>query len=144
MRLFIALDLNEEIRNYLFEIENELRKVLKAKISWIAKSKIHITLKFIGEIKEEKINEIKKRLAGIYFNKFSLELNNIGFFPNEEKPRVVPIIEGKNNIQRNVEALRETRDVIYEQIKNGESLNIEISAKGTGFCVSRSNTMPCA
>src|SRR3989344_3979289 len=89
MRVFIALDLNEEIRNYLFEVENELKKILKAKIKWVDKSKIHVTLKFIGEIKEEKINEIKERLRKINFEKIILELNEIGFFPNKNKPRVI-------------------------------------------------------
>ena len=72
MRVFIALDLNEEIRNYLFEVENELKKILKAKIKWV-----------------EKINEIKERLRKINFEKIILELNEIGFFPNKNKPRVI-------------------------------------------------------
>ena len=89
MRTFIALDLNEEIKDYLFELENELKKIFKAKIRWMNKNQIHITLKFIGEIKEEKLNEVKEILKKINFKKFSLELNEIGFFPSKEKPAII-------------------------------------------------------
>ena len=60
MRLFIGIFLPKEILDYLYELQNKLKKELLGKINWANKSKIHLTLKFLGEINEDKVNEIKE------------------------------------------------------------------------------------
>ena len=61
MRLFIALDLPENIRDYLFNLESELTTGV-AKVRWVSKRNLHLTLKFIGEVKEDKVKEIADKL----------------------------------------------------------------------------------
>ena len=84
MRLFIAIELPEDIKNYLRQIQQQLPEVRMSK----AKD-FHLTLKFLGEIDETMAENIKRELEKISFEKFSLTLSDIGVFPNERNVRVV-------------------------------------------------------
>src|SRR3989344_1105647 len=70
MRLFIAINLPKEVKDYLWELKEEFREL--GKFNLTAKSKYHITLKFLGEIKED-LSEIK-------FSSFETSLNKLGCF----------------------------------------------------------------
>ena len=89
MRAFIAIFLPKEILDYLYEVENKLKKELPAKINWVAKSRLHYTLKFLGQVDEKNINSIKERLKKISFSSFKITLDKIGVFPNENFIRVI-------------------------------------------------------
>ena len=78
MRLFIAINLSKEIKDYLWELKEEFRGL--GKINFTAKSKYHITLKFLGEIKEERLEGIKEKLSKVKFNSFEISLNELGHF----------------------------------------------------------------
>jgi len=84
MRLFIAIDLPEQIKTYLKQLQQQLpdAKLSRAK-------GFHLTLKFLGDVPENKAKSIKEQLNIINFEKFSLTLTDIGCFPNEKSPRVV-------------------------------------------------------
>lgn len=84
MRTFLAIDLPKEIKDYLFDLE---KKFKEAKITWVAKKNLHLTLKFFGEVPEEKVKEIITRLPR--GKPFTVHLNKMGFFPNEKDPRVI-------------------------------------------------------
>lgn len=88
MRVFISINLPNEIRGYLYEIQNMLRK-LPAKIRWISKPQIHLTLKFFGSIDGNQLKEIKSKLQNINFKKFKIKLNRIGFFPSQGFIRII-------------------------------------------------------
>lgn len=89
MRLFIGIFLPKEILDYLYEVQNILKKSLPAKITWVNKKILHLSLKFLGEINENKINEIKERLSKIKFKPFKVNLDKMGVFPNENYIRVI-------------------------------------------------------
>src|SRR3989344_2510990 len=78
MRLFIAITIPKEVKDYLWELKDEF-KVL-GKFNFVPKKNYHITLKFLGEIKEEKIDHIKQRLSEIKFNSFKTSLESLGHF----------------------------------------------------------------
>jgi|SRR3989344_7504188 len=86
MRLFSAVDLDLEIKNYLNSLKfgNEY-----AKINWVPKKNLHITLKFFGDVSENKISHLDSLLKVVKFDKFKLKLNSLGFFPNEDSPNVI-------------------------------------------------------
>jgi len=88
MRLFIAIELSEDVKNYLIILQKKIGRDL-AKINYIAKKNIHITLKFLGEIEENKINEFKKKLNSINFKKIELRISKIGLFPNDEDSTIL-------------------------------------------------------
>lgn len=91
MRTFIAVDLDKEIKSNLLSLLDKLKKKGE-NIKWIRQEGMHLTIKFIGEIKEEKISDIENILRKIAegHKPFSLKINGTGFFPLERKnPRVL-------------------------------------------------------
>ena len=53
MRTFIAIELSREIKEYLIQIQSHL-KYSGADVKWVFPENIHLTLKFLGEIAEER------------------------------------------------------------------------------------------
>ncbi|GAF84965.1 unnamed protein product [marine sediment metagenome] len=87
MRLFIAIELPAELKEYLKKLQNQLGGSDSAKMSLV--KEFHLTLKFLGDVSEEKLDGIKSRLAAVEFSAFSALLDEIGVFPDEKRPRVV-------------------------------------------------------
>ena len=87
MRLFIALDLPEEIRTRLTEFVERVR-VLAPDARWTKPESLHVTLKFIGEIREERLSAIKHALSTINARPFDLKFESVGYFPPNKSPRV--------------------------------------------------------
>ena len=88
MRLFIAIDIPKEIKDKLYDLQKQIGGDL-AKINWVHKKNLHLTLKFLGEVPESRLEEIKERLRIIKLKSFEVELNNLGVFPNENNIRVI-------------------------------------------------------
>jgi len=91
MRTFIAIDLDQKIKERLYFLLFELKKVSQ-NIKWVKKEGMHLTLKFLGEIREEKITEIEAVLRSLTqnYSPFPLCLHGTGTFPPGKKnPRVV-------------------------------------------------------
>lgn len=86
MRLFIAIDVPEHIKQHLVELQKQLSKT-SAHLN-PAKS-FHLTLKFLGETSPEQAERVKKQLDTITFKPFTLTLNETGVFPSEQHIRVV-------------------------------------------------------
>lgn len=49
----------------------------------------HITLKFLGDIQQDELEALKKRLSSVKFKPFSLKTAQIGHFPHDRRPNVV-------------------------------------------------------
>ncbi len=81
VRTFIAIELSPEIKDELAKLQAEL-KPAGADVKWVNPAAIHITLKFLGDITKETIEEIGKILDGISskHKKFELSLFQIGAF----------------------------------------------------------------
>jgi len=90
MRTFIAIEISETIRNALVQIQSHL-KYSGADVKWVEKDNIHLTLKFLGEISEEKTEKIKTILDSIAkeAKPFEMTVKEIGAFPKIEYPRVI-------------------------------------------------------
>lgn len=89
-RLFIAIKINPD-REFL-QLCEELRSQLKfEKITWVSPQNVHITLKFLGDTPENKIEFIsagmKKAVTGM--PAFSFRLRGLGIFGSSYQPRVV-------------------------------------------------------
>ena len=87
MRLFIAIDLPEEVKQSIEEIKTPLKNIKGVKP--VKKENIHLTLKFLGEVDDDKINKIIRALSQIKFKPFTLSLDKIGVFPDEKRIRVL-------------------------------------------------------
>ena len=112
MRLFVAIEIPEEIKDYLCGIREEIADS-RNKIRLVNKDNMHLTLKFLGEVQPNKLDDIKANLKKITFKPFSVVLDNIGVFPNEGYIRVVwvglkpeeHVLELQKNIDENLKKL---------------------------------------
>jgi 2'-5' RNA ligase len=84
MRTFISIKLPTKILMKIKKIQDSLptfdgkRTELK---------NLHLTLKFLGEISSDKLEEIKSRLSNVKFSQFELEIKEIGFFDNQKSQK---------------------------------------------------------
>ncbi len=90
VRLFVAVEIAEEIRKKLAAFQDTLKK-LDANAGWVTPENLHITLKFIGYIDEEKIDTIVTiiRESVTHIKPFDLQYVGVGAFPTNKNPRVV-------------------------------------------------------
>ena len=88
MRVFVALDVPEPVRASLAELSERLKKVCP-NARWVRLEGIHITLKFIGEVPPEKLEQIRHALGELpNFNPITVRFAGLGFFPGARSPRV--------------------------------------------------------
>jgi len=88
MRLFIAIEIPKDIKEYISKILEEI-DTTKNKIRFVNKAQTHLTLKFLGEVQPDKVEHITENLRKIAFKTFSVYLDKIGVFPNEDYIRVI-------------------------------------------------------
>ena len=98
MRLFIALDLDPDIRKRIGEFREQMR-AYAPDVRWLGPETFHITLQFLGET--EKLDEIRKALQPINCAAVPLTFRGTGFFPTPRSPRVFWVgIDSDENLQR--------------------------------------------
>lgn len=109
MRAFIAVDLPAVLKE---KIANSIIHLKKCDVNakWVRLENIHLTLKFLGEVKEEQIEEIKRALTEVAtgFSPLVAKFTGFGFFPNERRPRVFFVSTDKEEILKD----------IYQRIEN--------------------------
>ena len=100
MRLFVALEIPSAVREKLAALIEALRAV-SPQTRWVRPENLHVTLKFIGEVPEEKLAGIRAALAGIRSDQpCTLDFRGLGFFPNEKQPRVLWVgVEASPNLK---------------------------------------------
>lgn len=107
MRAFIAIDLPSEIKDVIYNLQKKIGSDL-AKINWVHKKNLHLTLKFFTDISELNAKKVINTLGEIEFKPFKVRLEKIGYFPNENNIRVVWIGLGSSgeimNLQGEVDA----------------------------------------
>jgi 2'-5' RNA ligase len=95
MRTFIAIELPEGVKKQIDQVQAPLKKT-DAFVSWVKPQNIHVTLKFLGEVSEERIGEVfsgtAKALEGV--KGFTMSLEGMGAFPDFRRPRVIWIGAG--------------------------------------------------
>ncbi len=90
MRAFIAIELSSEIKEELARLQAKL-KASNADVKWAKPEAMHLTLKFLGNVTQEKIEEIKKTLDNVAsrHQPFEISLFKVGGFPKVETLRVI-------------------------------------------------------
>jgi len=87
VRLFVALDLPDAVRRALAELIANLKPKSRG-ARWVQPENLHITLKFIGHVANEKLSPIQSELSSIpTAQPIELHFRGMGFFPNERHPR---------------------------------------------------------
>ncbi|MBT96623.1 MAG: RNA 2',3'-cyclic phosphodiesterase [Candidatus Pacearchaeota archaeon] len=89
MRCFVALKLSEHVKSKVFHEFENLQKKNLFNGKFVNKENLHLTLQFLGSISEEEIEETKKELREIKFEKFNCGIGKIGVFNNERFIKVI-------------------------------------------------------
>jgi 2'-5' RNA ligase len=89
MRLFIAVDLPEEVREVLSHGLGPLKRD-QPPARWVRPQGIHITLKFLGEQPAELVERLDGAVRGALasLTPVTVRLGGGGFFPHDRRPRV--------------------------------------------------------
>jgi RNA 2',3'-cyclic 3'-phosphodiesterase len=89
VRLFVALDLPDAVREALRELIARLKAEYR-NAKWVRPEAMHVTLKFIGEVDAGKLEPICAALAEVHSAQpMDINFRGLGFFPNERRPRVL-------------------------------------------------------
>lgn len=90
MRSFIAIEIPENIKQQMVEVQRRIKSAA-VDASWPRPEGMHLTLKFLGEIPESKVIDIRNALdrAASGIGSFRLEIQGAGAFPNARSARVV-------------------------------------------------------
>jgi 2'-5' RNA ligase len=89
MRLFVAFELSSEVRDAIAKVTASLRPESPG-ARWSRPEAMHVTLKFLGQADEQKTPNVKATLEQIVSAEpVSLRFRGVGFFPDENRPRVL-------------------------------------------------------
>jgi len=79
MRLFIAINFNNDTRSHLIALRDELRRKSQ-RGSFSSPENLHLTLAFIGEVNPKKVDTIKTIMDTLTFAPFAATINRLGTF----------------------------------------------------------------
>ena len=104
IRAFIAVEINEEIRKTINEMQERLKEC-NCDVKWVKPENIHLTLKFLGDVELDKIDQIKTILNGLVekINTFEIKFQKLGAFPGTKRPKTIWI--GSNDKNSELQAL---------------------------------------
>jgi len=100
MRVFIAIDIDEQIRKALDSLQNELRSkvdIKKSDVKWVNPDSMHLTLKFLGEIDDQQVVDVCNitRDVASSHERFELDVGTVGCFGGRSA-RVLWVGAGQN------------------------------------------------
>jgi len=90
IRSFLAIEIPKPILEKVEEVQGDLRSA-HAEVGWVSPEKIHLTLKFFGNIEELRIDPILQSIEEFVrkTSPFSLKVRGVGAFPHLKNPRVI-------------------------------------------------------
>ncbi|MBM3243748.1 MAG: RNA 2',3'-cyclic phosphodiesterase [Candidatus Omnitrophica bacterium] len=119
MRIFIAIALPKEIRVVLTRLQEELKKYYLG-IKWVNPDYLHLTLMFLGEVRQDKISNIIQKIQEVAFceKKVEVSLSQLGAFPNIRHPKVIWV--GINSGEKEIAAIACKLQACLEKLKTSE------------------------
>ncbi len=90
LRVFVAIDLPPRVKAAIGSVSQQLAGI-KGRIGWVKPQGVHLTLKFLGNVSPRQLERVKQALEASVGNiqPFSLQLTELGVFPNKNRPRVI-------------------------------------------------------
>src|ERR1051326_2745697 len=87
MRLFIALDLDDAIREGVARFMDGVGP-FDPDARWVTSESLHITLKFIGEQPDDSVDRIRLAVQSVAAPTTDIHFRGYGFFPTAKSARV--------------------------------------------------------
>jgi 2'-5' RNA ligase len=111
VRCFIAVEVEDEgLLDALGALQSRL-VATGADLKCVERENIHLTLRFLGDVREGLVEGLKGLVSGLGFSPFRMELVGVGAFPNLRRPRVVWV-----GIREGVEELRGIFDRLEPEV----------------------------
>ncbi len=110
MRAFLAFEVPQDIVDYLGGVIGGMRRIVDD-VRWVRPEAIHITLKFFGEIEEQRVSEMRGLLApGVEaYPPIRADLLSVDAFPTKARARVIIVRLG-----RGVKEIRQVFETVEE------------------------------
>jgi 2'-5' RNA ligase len=111
IRSFLAIELPPTIAKGIERVQHDLKQS-HADVKWVEPSRIHLTLKFFGNIDEGACDEIMEAVgrAASEAHSFSLIVKGLGAFPGVRNPRVIWLgVEDGGEVLRTLQGTIEGR-----------------------------------
>jgi 2'-5' RNA ligase len=108
MRLFVAINLPNEVRQSMWDSAAGLRE-RQYPVKWVGPDSLHLTLKFLGDVDERRADQLAKRIdrAAAGTVAFELPISGFGAFPSPRRAKVLWVgcepVAALQQIQRKVE-----------------------------------------
>jgi 2'-5' RNA ligase len=108
VRLFTGIELGDAVRAKAAAIASALRERVqrnapRARVTWIAEERLHLTVRFIGEVD----NPVAERIIGalrlpLAVPPFTIGFGELGAFPPKGAPRVIwiGVADGQDDVVR--------------------------------------------
>jgi 2'-5' RNA ligase len=122
IRSFVAVELNDErvLQNIIDVQQTILRTGTDLKL--VEAQNIHITLRFLGEIRQERVQEIIEQMKDIRFSAFRVEFKGLGVFPGPHRPSVVWV-----GIEKGAKELSQIFETLEHKLR---ALGVESDRRG--------------
>lgn len=90
MRLFVAIDLDSGARQEITKVIDRLGS-RDFDVKWVGPDKLHITLKFLGEVHESDVKGVEERIRNVVkdVKGFVISLGDVGYFGSPGYIRVI-------------------------------------------------------
>jgi 2'-5' RNA ligase len=130
VRLFIAIDLNEESRHAAATLGEEVAERLQSAgaadrkgVTWVSAHNLHLTLRFLGELEAGMAQRVMAEMQRPFRTAaFDLTLSGLGVFPLGGPPRVIWI---------GVKGAADSLAALYEEVESRlRALQLEPESRG--------------
>ncbi len=81
IRLFVGLELPDDIKDQVYSLRGGVPMA-----RWVDKEKLHLNLRFLGNIQENTAQNFHDQLCQLRFNAFNLALAQVGYFATGDEP----------------------------------------------------------
>lgn len=90
IRTFICVEIPEAIKERIALLQREMRQT-DAQVSWAKPENIHLTIKFLGNVAQSKIQPVCRAVerAAASIEQFEIEIAGAGCFPSPRNARVL-------------------------------------------------------
>lgn len=90
MRLFVAINFTVKDRRRMYSAARKLREA-ELPVNWVELDQLHMTLKFLGEVRPERVRDVKSAVAQVAqkTEPFTMLLRGAGAFPTMRRPKVI-------------------------------------------------------
>ena len=114
MRTFFCFPLDEEVRNDIGDFRSKIDS--PARVKWVSRENLHITVKFLGEVEKGRLKKITERARNALepFGPLDFRLDKLGAFPNVDYPKVIWI--GSSNTPPEIIDLHESLEDSLEEL----------------------------